>query len=79
MKLQEFLNANGSRKTAEKLMEMRIFKITGLNIQDLPDRNEIWDIVDEIESLLEEQDFDLKTIKSLLSEVTFEFIEEICW
>jgi DNA gyrase/topoisomerase IV subunit A len=79
MKLQEFLNANGSRKTAEKLMEMRIFKITGLNIQDLPDRTEIWDIVDEIESLLEEQDFDLKTIKSLLSEVTFEFIEEICW
>jgi DNA gyrase/topoisomerase IV subunit A len=79
MKLQEFLNENGSRKTAEKLMEMRIFKITGLNIQDLPDRTEIWDIVDEIESLLEEQDFDLKTIKSLLSEVTFEFIEEICW
>ena len=79
MKLQEFLNANGSRKTAEKLMEVRIFQITGLSIEDLPDRTEIWDIVDEIESLLEEQDFDLKTIKSLLSEVTFEFIEEICW
>ena len=77
MKLQEFLNANGPRKTAEKLMEIRIFQITGLSIEDLPDRTEIWDIVDEIESLLEEQDFDLKTIKSQLSEVTFEFIDQI--
>jgi len=79
MKLQEFLNENGPRKTATKLVEIRIFRIMGLSMQDLPDSTQLWDIVDEIESLLEECDFKMETIKDLLNEITFEFIEEICW
>jgi hypothetical protein len=79
MKLQEFLNENGPRKTATKLVEIRIFRIMGLSMQDLPDSTQLWDIVDELESLLEECDFKMETIKDLLNEITFEFIEEICW
>ena len=79
MKLQEFLNENGPRKTATKLIEIRIFRIMGLSMQDLPDSTQLWDIVDELESLLEECDFKMETIKDLLNEITFEFIEEICW
>ena len=79
MKLQEFLETNGARKTAVKLVEIRIFKIMGLSMQDLPDRMELWDIVDELESMLENNDFEMESIKDILNEITFEFIEGICW
>ena len=79
MKLQEFLQQNGARKTAEKLVEMRIFKVIGLSMHDLPDSTYLWDIVDELESILEDNNFKMETIKDILSEITFEYIEEICW
>jgi hypothetical protein len=77
MKLQEFLNANGPRKTAIKLIEMRIFRIIGLSMQDLPDTMELWDLVDELECILE-YEFKMEDIKNLLNNITFEFIEGIC-
>jgi hypothetical protein len=77
MKLQEFLNANGPRKTAIKLIEMRIFRIIGLSMQDLPDTVELWDLVDELECILEDE-FKMEDIKDLLNDITFEFIEGIC-
>ena len=77
MKLQEFLNANGPRKTAIKLIEMRIFRIIGLSMQDLPDTVELWDFVDELECILEDE-FKMEDIKDLLNDITFEFIEGIC-
>ena len=46
MKLQDYLKANGTRKTAEKLVDNRIFKITGLSMHDLPDSTELWDLVE---------------------------------
>ena len=54
MKLQEFLAINGARATAEKLVNMRIQYATGLSMSDLPDRNEFWDIVEDIEEELNE-------------------------
>ena len=79
MKLQEFLKTNGATATAEKLVNMRMEFVTGLGISDFPDRTELWDIVEEIETELKKEDFDLYVVKDILREITAEFIEEICW
>jgi hypothetical protein len=79
MKLKEFLAINGARVTAEKLVNMRIQYATGLSMSDLPDRNELWDIVEGIEEELNEEDFDMQKIKESLREITPELIEQLCW
>jgi hypothetical protein len=81
MKLQEFLAINGARVTAEKLVNMRIQRVTGLSMSDLPDRNEFWDIVEEIEAELNEDNegVNMERIREALQDITPEFIEEICW
>ena len=81
MKLQEFLAINGAKATAEKLVNMRVQYVTGLSMSDLPDRNELWDIVELIEEELNEdkEGVSYARIKETLQEITPEFIEEICW
>ena len=79
MKLQEFLAINGAKVTAEKLVNMRVQQVTGLCMSDLPDSNELWDIVEEIETELMEENFSIDKIKDILKEITPEFIEELCW
>ena len=79
MKLKEFLAENVTRKTAEKLMDLRVLNVTGLSYNDLPDSNELWDIVEEIETELMEENFSIDKIKDILKEITPEFIEELCW
>ena len=81
MKLQEFLAINGAKVTAEKLVNMRVQYVTGLSMSDLPDRTELWDIVEQIEEELNEdkEGVSYARIKETLQEITPEFIEEICW
>jgi hypothetical protein len=81
MKLQEFLAINGAKATAEKLVNMRVQQVTGLCMSDLPDRNELWDIVEQIEEELNEdkEGVSYARIKETLQEITPEFIEELCW
>jgi hypothetical protein len=79
MKLQDYLKANGTRKTAEKLVDNRIFKITGLSMHDLPDSTELWDLVEELREIFKNDDFDIQEVKNILREITPEYIEEICW
>ena len=81
MKVQEFLKLNGARKTAEKLINMRVQFVMGLSMEDLPDSTQLWDIVESIEEELKEdgEEFSFNKIKETLNEITFEFIEEICW
>ena len=81
MKLQEFLAINGAKVTAEKLVNMRVQYVTGLSMSDLPDRNELWDIVEEIEAELNEDNegVNMERIREALQNITPEFIEEICW
>jgi hypothetical protein len=80
MKVQEFLKLNGERKTAEKLVNMRVQFVMGLSMSDLPDSTQLWDIVESVEEELKEgEDTDYNKVKDLLKEITFEFIEEICW
>jgi hypothetical protein len=81
MKVQEFLAINGARVTAEKLVNMRIQFVMGLSMADLPDRNELWDIVEEIEAELNKDNerIEMGKIREALQDITPEFIEEICW
>jgi hypothetical protein len=81
MKLQEFLAINGVKATAEKLVNMRVQQVTGLCMSDLPDSNELWDIVEQIEEELNEdkEGVSYARIKETLQEITPEFIEELCW
>jgi hypothetical protein len=81
MKVQEFLAINGARVTAEKLVNMRIQFVMGLNMADLPDSTQLWDIVEEIEAELNEDNegVDMGRIREALQDITPEFIEEICW
>jgi hypothetical protein len=79
MKLKEFLAINGAKATAEKLVNLRIQYVTGLSMADLPDSNEFWDIVEDIEEELKEEDFSMQRIKESLQDITPEFIEEVCW
>lgn len=83
MKLQEFLAINGAKATAEKLVNMRVQQVTGLCMSDLPDSNELWDIVELIEEELNEDKkgvwVSYARIKETLQEITPEFIEELCW
>ena len=81
MKVQEFLKLNGARKTAEKLVNMRVQFVMGLSMEDLPDSIQLWDIVESIEEEFKEdgEEFSFNRIKETLNEITFEFIEEICW
>jgi hypothetical protein len=79
MKVQEFLKLNGERKTAEKLVNMRVQFVMGLSMEDLPDSIQLWDIVEEVENELMNKDFEIEKIRDILKQITFEFIEEICW
>jgi hypothetical protein len=79
MKLKEFLAENGTRKTAEKLMDLRVLNVMGLSMADLPDSIQLWDIVEEVENELMNKDFEIEKIRDILKQITFEFIEEICW
>jgi hypothetical protein len=81
MKLQEFLAINGAKATAEKLVNMRVQYVTGLSMSDLPDRTELWDIVELIEEELNEdkEGVSYARIREALQDITPEFIEEICW
>jgi hypothetical protein len=47
-------------------------------MHDLPDTTEVWDIVEELEAILENDNFDIQGIKDILNEITLEYIEEIC-
>ncbi len=78
MKLKEFLDVNGSRANAEKLVNLRLLNVVSLEISDLPDRTELWDIVEEIEEILNTK-IDIDQIKNTLKVITIEYIEELCW
>ena len=79
MKLKDYLAINGTRKTAEKLADLRVQNVMGFSMADLPDSTQLWDIVEELESELMEENFDNEVIKDILKGITFEFIAEICW
>jgi hypothetical protein len=79
MKLADYLEINGARKTAEKLVNMRLLNVCGMDIDTLPDSQNLWYIVEELEEILQDEKYKQEDIKNVLKEITFEFIEEIAY
>jgi hypothetical protein len=77
--IEKMLERDGNAYvTARNILNLRILSIMGIGLDDLPDTAEIADIVESIADAIED-DFDEQTIKNILSDVTFETIEELCW
>jgi hypothetical protein len=77
--IEKMLERDGNAYvTARNILNLRVLSIMGIGLDDLPDTAEIADIVEGIADAIED-DVDEQTIKSILSDVTFETIEELCW
>lgn len=81
MKLAEYIKANGSRAAAVKIVDIKINKILGISVHDLPDTAQLSEVYDSIEDVLNNYDLEygMPKIKEILRGITQEFIEEICW
>jgi hypothetical protein len=77
--IEKMLERDGNAYvTARNILNLRILSIMGIGLDDLPDTAEIADIVEGIADAIEDG-VDEQTIKNILSDVTFETIEELCW
>jgi hypothetical protein len=75
MDIYQYIEKNGQRKTAIKLVSDRVYIHCGLTISELPDSLELCNLYDEIEPLLSDWDTNKKLIFELLDEIDFDFIE----
>jgi hypothetical protein len=77
--IEKMLERDGNAYvTARNILNLRVLSIMGIGLDDLPDTAEIADIVEGIADAIEDS-VDEQTIKNILSDVTFETIEELCW
>lgn len=81
MKLKEYIKTHGTRKTAIAIVNIRVQRIMGISVHDLPDTYELCCIYDEIEDILINGDIDYgkQQIKDILADITPDFIESICF
>jgi len=77
MDIYEYIEKNGQRKTAIKLVSDRVYIHCGLTTSELPDSLELCNLYDEIEPLLSDWDENKGIILELLEEINFDFINEI--
>jgi hypothetical protein len=76
-KLQNQVNELGSREVSRKLVNLRIHRILGIDMMDLPDTYELCNVVDELQELLDSKDYTIENIRSVLDTIDFEFIENM--
>ena len=74
MTIQQHAEQYGARTTAQTLFRNRIRQF-GLFADDLPDTCEVADIIDSLEEAIGNDD--REEVKSILSEVTMDWVEEI--
>jgi len=59
------------------LVNSRINRIVGLDMNDLPDTSDLCDIVDELDELLQSKDYTLENVKNILDGIDIEFIQDM--
>ena len=74
MTIQQHAEKFGARNTAQTLFRNRIRQF-GLFADDLPDTCEVADIIDSLEEAIGNDE--REEVKSILSEVTMDWVEEI--
>jgi len=77
--VKEFIANHGVEKTAFKLIDNRVVDILGISIYDLPDTSEVADLVEELADILHDNPNDKESIKYILNQIDFEFIERIVY
>ena len=75
--LDLLVNLHGSREVSNRLVNSRINKIVGLDMNDLPDTSDLCDIVDELDELLQSKDYTLENVKNILDGIDMEFIQDM--
>ena len=71
MDIYQYIEKNGQRKTAIKLVSDRVYIHCGLTTSELPDSLELCNLYDEIEPLLSDWDTNKKLIFELLEDIDF--------
>ena len=71
MNIYQYIEKNGQRKTAIKLVSDRVYINCGLTTSELPDSLELCNLYDEIEPLLSDWDTNKKLIFELLEDIDF--------
>ena len=69
--IYQYIEKNGQRKTAIKLVSDRVYIHCGLTTSELPDSLELCNLYDEIEPLLSDWDTNKKLIFELLEDIDF--------
>jgi hypothetical protein len=75
--LQLLINLHGSREVSNRLVNSRINKIVGLDMNDLPDTSELCDVIDELDELLQSKNYSIQEIKDVLDTINIDFIQEM--
>ena len=75
--LDLLVNLHGSREVSNRLVNSRINRVVGLDMNDLPDTSDLCDIVDELDELLQSKDYTLENIKNILDGINMEFIQDM--
>ena len=75
--LELLINLHGSREVSIRLINSRINKFCGLDMNDLPDTSELCDTIDELQELLETKNYTIEDIRNVLDTINMDFIEEM--
>ena len=75
--LDSLVNLHGSRVMSNRLINSRINKIVGLDMNDLPDTSELCYVIDELDELLQSKDYTIEDIKNVLDNINIDFIEDM--
>ena len=79
MTIRQSIERNGERETAHRILNRKLLMVCGIGLSELPDVPELADLVDEIEDIISDDEVDTDALREVLSGVTMEFIEEVCW
>ena len=77
LSLLQFIAKHGEEKTAFKLLNNQVIRMYGIGILDLPDTNEIAEIMEELSDQLKDDPTDKEAVKSIINLVDIDFIEHI--
>jgi predicted RNA-binding protein with EMAP domain len=75
--LELLINLHGSREVSVRLINSRINKFCGLDMNDLPDTSKLCDVVDELQELLDSKNYSIDEIRSILNNIDMSFIEDM--
>lgn len=81
--VQEIIQAKGFRPAARALVNLKVKKLSGLSLSELPDTAELCNIIDEVEEFLKDDGYtsenEIKISHYLNEEITTDFIDELIY